>query len=407
MSAFLGSFDRLGIVGSRFREETAAQVQAAVLSRRGRDAVRISGATGTGKELISSLIHELAKSELGRDGEIVEINCSNLPEQLFESTLFGHKRGSFTGAAADHVGLLERAKNGTLVFDEVQNLSTDAQGRLLRLLGEREYRPVGSTALKRTNALLVLVSNVDLVQLAADGRFRRDLLDRAPAKVALSPLWTRREDIPELAQAFAREAANDRGWTEVDGITRRAVSDIEGALVAAREESVRRLRELVRDAVFALPNPSPTAFESAAFAGVLRDFYGTGAEARDEWDRDDIEERFDLAVEAQTVARIARLHGLPETTLLKLARVLRELHETLSTGENALPASYRNLMARTSLATKAALWLVSGAKNQSEFRRFFGTNPHEMPPKSVAWQIFHDIFNPAGSSSADRNGGLN
>ncbi|HWV39756.1 MAG TPA: sigma 54-interacting transcriptional regulator [Vulgatibacter sp.] len=397
MDVFLESFDRLGIVGSRFREETSLQVQAAVLARRGRDAVRISGSTGTGKELVASLVHDVASRELGRKGELVELNCSNLSDTLFESSLFGHKRGAFTGATGDQSGLLEKARGGTLVLDEVQNLSTQAQGRLLRLLGEREYRPVGSTSLKRTDAVLVLVSNLDLVKLAEEGRFRRDLLDRAPAKISLSPLWQRREDIPELAQAFVREALADRGWNEVEGATRRALADIEAALVEARESSVRRLRELVRDAVFGLQGEPPVALESRVFADVLRSFYGTGSEARDRWDLQDIEDRFDLAVEAQTVARIAELHGLPETTLLKLARVLRELHMSLGTGANAVPASYRNLMARTSLATKAALWLLSGAKNQSEFRRFFGTNSFEMPPKSVAWQIFHDLFDPVDS----------
>jgi len=404
MNVFLESFDRLGIVGSRFREETSLQVQAAVLARRGRDAVRISGSTGTGKELIASLVHDVATRELGRSGELVELNCSNLSDTLFESSLFGHKRGAFTGASADQSGLLEQAKGGTLVLDEVQNLSPEAQGRLLRLLGEREYRPVGSTTLKRTDALLVLVSNLDLVKLANEGRFRRDLLDRAPAKIALTPLWQRREDIPELAQSFAREALDDRGWSEVEGPTRRALADIEAALVEAKESSVRRLRELVRDAVFEVQGDAPVALESQVFAKALRSFYGTGVENRERWDLQDIEERFDLAVEAQTVARIADLHGLPETTLLKLARVLQELHGSLGTGATAVPASYRNLMARTSLATKAALWLLSGAKNQSEFRRFFGTNSFEMPPKSVAWQIFHDLFPDEGQAS-DRSGG--
>ena len=174
--------DEVGIVGARFRDELSVQVQAAVLSRRGRDAVRITGETGTGKELAAALCHRLAQENLGRTGELVEINCGNLPEQLFESTLFGHKRGAFTGAGNDERGLLNRAKGGTLVLDEVQNLSLEAQGRLLRLIGEREYRPVGGTELKRTDALILLVSNLDLSALAASGKFRRDLLDRAPAK---------------------------------------------------------------------------------------------------------------------------------------------------------------------------------------------------------------------------------
>ncbi len=393
MDPILHACDRLGIVGTRFREEISAQVQSAVLSRRGRDTVRLTGSTGTGKELVTALVHEVAREQLGREGELVEVNCGNLPEQLFESTLFGHKRGAFTGAANDTKGLLERARGGTLVLDEVQNLSFEAQGRLLRLIGEREYRQVGGTALQRTDALIVLVSNLDLVKLAGEGRFRRDLLDRAPAKIGLLPLWQRREDVSELAQQFALEAAADRGWEGFEGLTRRALADVEGAVVANEESSVRRLREMVRDAVFAAGEPAPEKLESAAFEKVLRDFYGADPLAeRGSWDREDLEERFDLAVEAQVVRHIAGLHGIPETTLLKLTRVLRELRDSLNTGENAVPNSYRNLMARTSLATKAALWVLTGANNQSEFRKFFGSKNHEMPPKSVAWQLYHDVF---------------
>lgn len=393
MDPFLETCDRLGIVGSRFREEVAVQVQASVLARRGRDAIRLTGETGTGKELITSLIHEVCKDQLGRTGELVEVNCGNLSEHLFESALFGHKRGAFTGAAADQKGLLEKARGGTLVLDEIQNLSWDDQGRLLRLIGEREYRPVGSTAIQRTDALIVLVSNLDLQKLAQEGKFRRDLLDRAPAKVQLLPLWQRREDISELAQAFALEAGADRGWTDFEGLSRRALADIEGALVAAKESSVRRLRELVRDAVFFSTEENPFVLESRAFEKWIAEFFDSNPqEDRASWDREDLEDRFDLAVEAQMVRRIADLHGIPDTTLLKLTRVLRELRDSLDVGPQAVPGSYRNLMARTSLATKAALWILSGANNQSEFRRFFGNLSHEMPPKSVAWQLYHDVF---------------
>lgn len=398
MDPILDTCDRLGIVGTRFREDVAAQVQASVLARKGRDAIRLTGSTGTGKELVSSLIHEVACSTLGRRGELVEINCGNLSDSLFESTLFGHKKGAFTGASADERGLLARARGGTLVLDEVQNLSFEAQGRLLRLIGEREYRPVGSTALERTDALIVLVSNLDLVRLSETGRFRRDLLDRAPAKIALTPLWQRREDVAELAQQFALEAGADREWEDFEGLTRRAIADIEGAVVAHEESSVRRLRELIRDAVFAWQGDPPEKLESAAFDQVLSSFYGASAAAnRDRWDREDLEERFDLAVEAQMVRQIADLHGIPETTLLRLARVMRELRDSLDQGANPVPRSYRNLMARAGVATKAALWILSGASNQSEFRRFFGDKNHEMPPKSVAWQLFHDLFGEGGS----------
>jgi DNA-binding NtrC family response regulator len=399
MDAILEACQEVGIIGTHFRDEIAAQVQSAVVARKGRDVVRITGETGTGKEMVASLVHRVARQHLGRGGELVEFNCGNLPETLFESSLFGHKRGSFTGAADDRVGLLDRARGGTIVLDEVQNLSRDAQGKLLRLIGEREYRPVGSPELKRTDALVVLISNVDLVQLSATGNFRRDLVDRAPAKINLLPLWQRREDISELGQSFAMEAGHDRGWADFEGFTRRALADLEGAVVEAQEASVRRLRELVRDSVFAAPEGPLDRLESNALAPFLTQL-GVVLD-RAAWDRQDVEDRFDLAVEAAVVREIAQMHGVPETTLLKLARVLREIRGSFDADGKNLPGSYRNLMARTAVATKAALWLLSGAKNQGEFRRFFGDKAHEMPPKSVAWQIYHDVFGDAPAGKKD------
>lgn len=382
------------------RHALASQLQTAILARRGRDVVRLTGPTGSGKELVSSIIHRVAVSEFGRGGDLVEVSCSNLPAGLFESTLFGHKRGAFTGATTDSIGLLEKARGGTLVFDEVQNLSLEDQGRLLRLIGEREYRPVGSTSVRTTDAMMVLVSNIDLIEAASAGRFRRDLLDRAPAKVALPPLWQRREDVGELAQSFAMEAAADRGWEDFDGFTRRALADLEGAVVDTQESSVRRLREVVRDAVFSLDDSSH-AVESAHLAPHLQSFFGVSLSERDRWDREQLDEGFDLALEARTVARLAELHDLPEGTLVRLAKVLREVYEALPGGENPVPGSYRNLVSRMNMATKAALWLITGATNQAEFRKFFGNRPFEMPPKSVAWQLYHDLFGSTGGSELE------
>lgn len=391
MDAFRIACEEIGLVGSRLQAELATQIQAAVLSRRGKDVVRLTGSTGSGKEFVSALIHQVSRAELDRRGELVEVSCSNLPAGLFESTLFGHRRGAFTGATADTPGLLSRAQGGTLVFDEVQNLSLDDQGRLLRLIGEREYRSVGASSVQRTDAMIVLVSNIDLMEAAEEGRFRRDLLDRAPAKISLPPLWQRREDIGELGQAFAKEAALEREWAEFEGLTRRAVADLEGAVVDTEESSVRRLRELVRDVIFSLPEPA-LVVDSAVLAPFLETAFGARTSDRDRWDREDFDARFDLALEARTVERLASLHGVPEKTLIHLAKILREVYEALPSGTHPVPGSYRNLVSRMGTATKAALWLMSGATNQAEFRRFFGDKPFEMPPKSVAWQIYHDLF---------------
>lgn len=398
MDAFRDACDTIGLVGSRLRTDLAPQIQSALVARQGKDVIRLTGPTGSGKELVSSLIHETSRKILGRRGELVAVSCSNLPAGLFESTLFGYTRGAFTGATADARGLLAQAQRGTLVLDEVQNLGLEDQGKLLRLIGEREYRPVGSTRLERTDALIVLVSNADLGAAAEQGTFRRDLLDRAPAKIALPPLWKRREDVAELANAFAEEAAKERGWEIFDGFTRRALADIEGAVVQRKEESVRRLREMIRDLVFGLEEPMEV-IESSTLEPHLKAFFDLEDLDRDRWDRDAIDSEFDLIVEARTVEKLASLHGVPERTLIKLAKILREVYESLPEGENPVPGSYRNLVARMGLATKAALWLMSGARNQAEFRRFFGTKPFEMPPKSVAWQLYHDLFSEGGRAS--------
>lgn len=382
--------EALGVVGSRFREELSLQVRAAVLARGGREPLRVTGATGTGKALAVGVVHRVAAEALGRPGALVEVDSGELTDDRFEVTLFGQD------------GLLERARGGTLVFQDAPQLSPNAQGRLLRLLGAREYRPVGSPELRRADALLVLASNRDLLELANEGRFRRELLDRAPAKLTLTPLWQRREDIGELAQHFTREALAERDQQRCLGLTRRALADVEGAFVEAKEGSVRRLRELVRDVVFSL-GEAPEAIESETVGAFLLQSFGQApTEAvRAEADRDDLQERFELVVEAAALRELAELHGLPEAALLRLARALRELKESFQTDGRGLPPSYRNLMSRTQLATKAALWVLSGAKNQAEFRRWFGARTHEMPPKSVAWQIFHDLYGDAAAKPTE------
>lgn len=386
MDAFRNACDAIGLVGRRLRADLANQIKAALVARQGKDVIRLTGPTGSGKELVSSLIHETSRTTLGRRGKLVVLSCSTLPPGHLDVTLFG-------GSGAP--GLLRQARQGTLVLDEVQALGLEDQAKLLRLLGEREFLPVGATRVEKSDALFVLSSSADLAGLASEGAFRRDLLDRALAKIHLPPLWKRREDIRELAEAFAEEAANERGWEPFDGFTRRALADIEGAVVEARETSVRRLREMVRDLIFSLDEPVEV-IESSALEPHLKAFFGLDHLDRARWDAEAIDDGFDLVVEGRTVERLASLHGIPEHTLVRLTKILREVYEALPSGKNPVPGSYRNLVARMGMATKAALWLMSGATNQAEFRRFFGSKPFEMPPKSVAWQIYHDLFGEEG-----------
>ncbi|MBI3179287.1 MAG: sigma 54-interacting transcriptional regulator [Deltaproteobacteria bacterium] len=206
--------DEVGLVGSDLRGQLSREIATQVLLRNCRDVVLLSGATGVGKEKVAKAVHAAARLSLHRSGELVQVNCANLGRGLFESELFGYKRGAFTGADRDHEGLMAQAQNGTLVLDEIQSLEPADQARLLRVLGEREYRAVGDERVRTTNALLVLATNRDLRELVGQGLFRRDLYDRALAKIDIPSLYERRRDVGELAQLFVMEAASELGPAE-------------------------------------------------------------------------------------------------------------------------------------------------------------------------------------------------
>jgi len=160
--------------------------------------VLILGQTGTGKELVARAIHQQSKR---RDQEFVPVNCASIPEGLIESELFGHVKGAFTGATADKLGLVQSAHEGTLFLDEVGELPPAAQARLLRVLQEREVRPVGSTKAAPVDVRLLCATHRDLPQMVADGTFREDLFFRLKVvDIELPPLSERGEDVVALAE---------------------------------------------------------------------------------------------------------------------------------------------------------------------------------------------------------------
>lgn len=171
--------------------------------------VLLQGESGTGKELFARAIHNLSPR---KNGNYVVINCGTLPPQLFESELFGYVKGAFTDAKKDKAGKLSRAEEGTVFFDEIGELPLSTQVKLLRLLQQREYEPVGSTGAVNADIRIVAATNKDLRELVAQGKFRDDLYFRlAVVKFDLPPLTSRREDIPYLVDHFIKRNNARRG----------------------------------------------------------------------------------------------------------------------------------------------------------------------------------------------------
>ena len=162
--------------------------------------VLITGETGTGKEVVARALYDVNPC-----GEFVTIDCSTLAGPLMESELFGHARGAFTGAVDAKKGLIETADQGAAFFDEIGELPLEAQGKLLRLLQEQEFRAVGTLKSRKVRIRVIAATNRDLRQAMTDGKFREDLFYRLNvAKISLPPLRERREDIPLLIEHFLR-----------------------------------------------------------------------------------------------------------------------------------------------------------------------------------------------------------
>jgi two-component system response regulator HydG len=211
--------------------------------------VLIQGESGTGKELVARALHE-GSPRRGRP--FIRVNCAALPETLLESELFGYERGAFTGAAARKEGRFELADGGTLLLDEVGDLSALTQAKLLRVLQEGEFERLGGTKTLKVDVRIVAATNQDLARLVAERRFREDLFYRLNViTIGIPPLRERAEDIPLLAQHFLRVHVA-RNHRELDGFT-------EAALAALRAYSwpgnVRELEHAVERAVILARGP--------------------------------------------------------------------------------------------------------------------------------------------------------
>lgn len=174
--------------------------------------VSINGESGTGKELAARMIHGLGPRS---EGPFVAVNCGAIPESLMESEFFGHRKGSFTGATQDKIGLFEAARGGTLFLDEVADLPLHMQVKLLRAIQEKAIRPIGETRERAIDVRLLSATHKDLGRLVADGEFRQDLYYRINVlTLALPPLRDRRMDIPQLAKSLLCRMARQNGMPQ-------------------------------------------------------------------------------------------------------------------------------------------------------------------------------------------------
>jgi len=176
--------------------------------------VLITGANGTGKELVAHWLHE--KSARFK-GPLVEVNCAAIPSELIESELFGHKKGSFTGAAKDRAGKFETANNGTIFLDEIGDMSLSAQAKVLRALQENKISRVGSDRDIKVDVRVLAATNKDLKKEISEGRFREDLYHRlAVILIHVPSLNDRRDDIPLLIEHFSKKIAEEQGIARKD-----------------------------------------------------------------------------------------------------------------------------------------------------------------------------------------------
>src|SRR3989338_6867308 len=231
--------------------------------------VLITGESGTGKELVAKAVHYNGPL---KDKPFVTVNCGAIPENLIESELFGHKKGSFTGAIADKMGLFEVANGGTIFLDEIGEIPIQTQVKLLRVLQEKTFKRVGSTDDITVNVRIIAATNKDLMQEVSQGRFREDLYYRLNViHIQLPPLRERKEDVAILAQHFL-EKYNKHLDKDIKKISKEAMDALSGydypGNVRELENIIERTVSLERGAAILPESLPPVIFHPSA--GIAR-----------------------------------------------------------------------------------------------------------------------------------------
>lgn len=292
-----------------------------------RTTVLITGESGTGKEVVARTIH--FSSPRAESGQFVAVNCSNIPSELLESELFGHTKGAFTGAVAAKKGLFEVADGGSIFLDEISTIPPETQARLLRVIQEREFTPLGDTQPRRVDVRIIAATNTDLQRAVKSGDFREDLFYRLNViNIHLPPLRNRREDIPPLAQHFIKKYNQENGRNisvqlapEVlsalenyhwPGNVRELESAIERAVIVARSDDITL--ECLREEIV---NPEPKSTERSGQDQTAADMdISRGISFYDEVSRFEIELiRKALEFTGGHQSRAAKLLGMNNTTL--------------------------------------------------------------------------------------------
>jgi DNA-binding NtrC family response regulator len=240
-------FNHYGLVGrSRSMQEV---IKTAMLVSQSKSTILITGETGTGKEMVARAIHYHSAQ---REMPLIRVNCAAIPETLLESELFGHVKGAFTGATASKKGKFALADGGTIFLDEIGTMSPAVQAKLLRVLQEREFEPLGAERTQRVDVRVIAATNRDLRQLVSEGKFQEDLYYRFNViPIHLPPLRERRDDIPVLVEHFIRKHAQ-RAGRRIDRLE-------EGALDALQAYdwpgNVRELENTIERAVVLSQTP--------------------------------------------------------------------------------------------------------------------------------------------------------
>lgn len=272
--------------------------------------ILLQSQSGTGKELLARAIHNASKR---RDEPFIPVNCAAIPEPLLESELFGHRKGSFTGATQDHVGLFQAADGGTLFLDEIGDMPLEFQAKLLRVLQDKEIRPVGSTRPRPVDVRIISATHTNLEEAITEGRFREDLYYRLNVVMLEVPkLCERREDIPVLASHFLAQA-RERFSKQVNGFSQEAM---ELLLTAPWPGNVRQLLNVVEQVVVLTTTPIiPASLVQRALRGKTGEIVPL-AEAHSKFERNYLVRI--LQITQGNVSQAARLAKRNRTEFYKL-----------------------------------------------------------------------------------------